>query len=226
MYHKSRSSGVKKGRSKASKTDSSDAVGMTTPSLNLWRWDDLMTFFLRQCSDNDIPFLLACNLIERLKWADPVKYRRAVAFSLNGTTIKSIRRCKWLPPGNWQTPKYLDWFWSCWVVRWSVRKPSASNFPISSLKNPCSAFEFGWVISKSRSPHVSFPLRNEPQAITSTPLRRIDASLATYWAIWLASFLSIRCDKSSNNRKPILWFLVKTTLAELLRSSRVRYPCE
>ena len=82
-------------------------------NINLWLWKinkiELSKWppDLRACSDRDIPIFVANNRMDRLKWAEPVKYMRAVAFSSGGTTITSRRRCFIPWPSSRHTPRYF-----------------------------------------------------------------------------------------------------------------------
>jgi hypothetical protein len=60
----------------------------------------LITFLLSVFSDNENPIFLANNLIERLKWAEPVKYNNAKGNSSKFTLIRSKRRCRLFIFGN------------------------------------------------------------------------------------------------------------------------------
>ena len=86
--------------------DSSVGVATTEPSFN-FSLRRRTTFSTSACSDSDIPILVARRRIERLKWADPVKYIMAQARSCGGTTMMSNLRCLEPSFGSLQTPRYF-----------------------------------------------------------------------------------------------------------------------
>lgn len=125
--HQSLSWGSRNGIPKRPKTSFSVEVGSAVPPCTLtlpWR----TTFWFRECSDRLMFFVLARALMERLKCAEPVKYMRAQASSLYGTTMMSSRRCRWPGPGSRHTPMYFFCSpFSSWLTRSSVRKPEQTD---------------------------------------------------------------------------------------------------
>lgn len=169
--HQSRSWGSRNGIPKRPNTSFSVGVASAVPACTLtlpWR----TTFWFSECSERLMFFVFARALMERLKCAEPVKYMRAQASSLYGTTMMSSRRCRWPGPGSRHTPMYFFCSpFSSWLTRSSVRKPKKTDRQNSS-KNRSNVW----------SPDAAVPLRIHRMTTRTVQIR--EANYQVEWPYW------------------------------------------
>lgn len=111
------------GMPRCSKTALSVGVLSGTPGTT-FRPRSRTTPAFSECSDRLMALVLASARMERLKWAEPVKYSKAHANSSCGTTITSSLRWRWPGPGRTHTPMYFFCSpFSSWLTKSSVKKP-------------------------------------------------------------------------------------------------------